>query len=183
MKKHTRRSLLIGSAMLVAGTAYAQIEVDRVGTVSVFLRDAEALSGLSGEELRTALIRNLRVKPDSRVEKARLYAVLVERGEVRDVFVSDGFSSDPKKTGDAGFFPGDMYFPGEIYFPGDMYFPGEIYFPGDMYFPGKDRKSAVAKAAEAAFRRVSKENGWFFIVIADEGMAQAAGVAMASKEK
>lgn len=182
MKKHIRKSLLIGSAMLAAGSAYAQVQVEQVGTVSIYLRDAEALSKLSGEELRDGLVKNLRVKPDARVENAQLYMVRVEKGQVKHVFVSDIFSSDPKEVGDAGFFPGDMYFPGDMFFPGDMYFPGEIYFPGDMYYPTKDRKSAVSKAAEATFGRASRKNGWFFIVIADQGMAQSSGIAIASEE-
>lgn len=177
MFKHKRRTLLVGAALLSAGTAYAQVEMKAQGAVQVQLKNAEKLEGMTGEKLRAALLENLSITAKGDVGVARLYVARVVDGEIADLFASDKFKAFP---GD-NFFPGDSFFPGDMYFPGEMLFPGEMHFPGEMLYPGKDRKGALVEGAMKAAKLAEVKSGWFIIVIGEGERATASGVMLPAK--
>lgn len=172
-----RRRFVIATAALGLGLARADLSFaqGRAGGLSVQLDDARALAGLSGEDLRRGLLRNLRLVAETRdMVPARLYAMRVADGAVADAFVSRRFELRPGR----GARPDERHFPGEMSFPGEMTFPGEMSFPGEMGVPDRDPMALAERMAVETLRARRQDQGFFFVVFTPEPEVWGQGIAL-----
>lgn len=172
-----RRRFVIGTAALGMGLAHADLTFAQrlAGNLSVQLDDPRALAGLSGNDLRLGLLRNLRLVAETRgMMPAQLYAMRVAGGRVADAFVSRRFEVAPGRGG----FPGPNHFPGEMGFPGEMTFPGEMGFPGEMTVPGGDPMGLAQEMALRTLRAARQDQGFFFVVFTPEPDVSGQGLAL-----
>ena len=160
-----RRRFVIGTAALGLGLTLAQVGFAQraEGNISVHLDNARDLAGLSGNDLRLGLLRNLRLESDTRgVLPSQLFVLRLQGGRVADRFVSRRFEVAPGRMG----LPGASHFPGEMGFPGEMTFPGEITFPGEMGLPDNPALITAERMAQETLRRARQDSGFFFVVFA-----------------
>lgn len=181
----SRRRFIVATTFVAAGLATGTAALGAEGDmIEISIAEPRALKGLSGDALRSALVKSVRLRARlTGPVKAQFLAGRVENGALQEVFASDAFALKPGTVALPGdmFFPGQMFFTGDMFFPGDMLLPGDTFLPGDMFVPRYGASRLLEPVVRDTLRRGDEASGLVFFVLVDAKGARGRGLGVPTR--